>query len=380
MRHFTPFILAVCSFAAAAGAQAQAAKTFDIYVIDVEGGDATLFVAPSGESLLMDTGSGGPDSRDVNRILDAVKDAGLTHLDNLLTTHWHGDHFGGMAELASRIEIRNFIDHGPNTQNPNVRAEQFLHDTYPSLYAKAKHTVVKAGDRIPVAGLDWRVVTAAGGVIRTPLAGGGHPNPECASFQPRDKDDDGGVENPNSVGSVVAFGKFRIVHLGDLTWNKEFELMCPNNPIGTTDVFVVSNHSLVVSNTPVLVHALRPRVIIMNNGIRKGGRPETMMTFYSSPGLENLWELHFSLLSGQEYSVPGLFIANPLDDPMTTMPIAPMPPPADEYLAREPRSPPPPTHNGKAYWIKVSAQSDGSFTVTNQRNRFTKTYLARSRQ
>ncbi len=182
------------------------------------------------------------------------------------------------------------------------------------------------------------------------------------------------------LGSVVAFGKFRIVHLGDLTWNKEFELMCPNNPIGTTDVFVVSNHSLVVANTPALVHALRPRVIIMNNGIRKGGRPETMKTFYTSPGLENLWELHFSLLSGQEYTVPGLFIANILDDPMTAMPVEPMPPPADEYVLREPRSPAPPPHNGKAYWIKVSAQADGTFTVTNQRNMFTKTYPARSKQ
>jgi beta-lactamase superfamily II metal-dependent hydrolase len=378
MRTSCALILACFAFALFAAAPAKAARTFDIYVIDVEGGNATLFVAPTGESVLMDTGSGGPDARDARRILDAVKDAGLTHIDNLITTHWHGDHFGGMADLAARIEIRNFIDHGPNVQHPNVRAEEFLANTYPSLYAKAKHTVVKAGDRIAVAGLDWRVVTAAGAVIKNPLPGGGHPNPECAHFQPRDKDDDGGVENPNSVGSVVAFGKFRIVHLGDLTWNKEFELMCPNNPIGTTDVFVVSNHSLVVSNTLVLVHALRPRVIIMNNGTRKGGRPETMSTFYTSPGLENLWELHFSLLSGQEYSVPGLFIANGLDDPMTSMPIEPMPPPVDEYLAREPRSPPPPLHNGKAYWIKVSAQADGTFTVTNQRNMFTRTYAARS--
>ncbi|MGD0963839.1 MAG: MBL fold metallo-hydrolase [Candidatus Acidiferrales bacterium] len=380
MRRSMALVLTFLLSAGTAAAQAQTAKTFDIYVIDVEGGNATLFVSPSGESTLMDTGSGGPNSRDVNRILDAVKDAGLTHIDNLITTHWHGDHFGGTAELASRIPIRNFIDHGPNTQQPNVHAEEFLKNTYPSLYAKAKHTVVGPGDRIPVAGLDWRVVTAAGEVIKNPLPGGGHPNPACASFQPRDKGDDGGVENPNSVGSVVAFGKFRIVHLGDLTWNKEFELMCPNNPIGTTDVFVVSNHSLVVANTPVLVHALRPRVIIMNNGIRKGGRPETMKTFYTSPGLENLWELHFSLLSGQEYSVPGLFIANVLDDPMTAMPVEPMPPPADEYVLREPRSPAPPPHNGPAYWIKVSAQADGTFTVTNQRNMFSKTYIARSKR
>jgi competence protein ComEC len=360
-------------------AQVPPAKSFDIYAVDVEGGNATLFVSPSGVSTLMDTGSGGPKSRDVNRIMDAIHDAGLTRIDNLITTHWHGDHFGGMAELASRIPIGNFIDHGPNLQQPNTHAEDFLKDTYPSLYAKAKHTVVKPGDRIPVPGLDWRVVTAAGNVIKTPLPGGGRSNPACASFQPRDKDDDGGVENPSSVGSVVAYGKFRIAHLGDLTWNKEFDLMCPNNPIGTVDVFVVSNHSLVIANSPALVHALQPRVIVMNNGTRKGGRPETMKTFYTSPGLENLWELHFSLLSGQEYTVPGLFIANLIDDPITAMPVEPMPPPADEYVLRLPRSPDPPVHSGKAYWIKISAQADGSFTVTNQRNMFSKTYQSRSK-
>jgi hypothetical protein len=157
----------------------------------------------------------------------------------------------------------------------------------------------------------------------------------------------------------------------------DFKLMCPNNPIGTVDVFVTSNHGLRIANSETLVHALTPRVAIMNNGIRKGGEPALMKNLLTSPGLENLWEVHFSLLSGQEYTVPGLFIANILDDPMTAMPIAPLPPPADLYVLREPRSLPPPPHNGKAYWIKISAQNDGTFTVTNQRNGFTKTYLAR---
>ncbi|MGD0965904.1 MAG: MBL fold metallo-hydrolase [Candidatus Acidiferrales bacterium] len=358
-------------------AQTRTARTFDIYAIDVEEASATLLVSPSGASTLIDAGEGG--SRDVNRILDAVKDAGLTHIDNLLITHWHGGHFLGAGELALRIPIRNFIDHGPNTQQPNIRAEDFLNKAYPSLYSKAKHTVVKAGDTIPMAGLDWRVVSAAGEVIKTPLPGAGKPNPYCASFTPKDKDDDGGVENGQSVGSVIALGKFRMVHLGDLTWNKEFDLMCPNNPLGTVDLFMVSNHSLVISNSEVLVHALHPRVIIMNDGTRKGGRPVTMKTFYTSPGLENLWELHFSLLSGQEYTVPGLFIANTFDDSPTAMPVDPLPPPADEYVLRLPKSPDPPAHNGKAYWIKVSAQADGTFTVTNQRNQFSKTYRASSR-
>ena len=96
-----------------------------------------------------------------------------------------------------------------------------------------------------------------------------------------------------------------------------------------------------------------------------------MKTLHSSPGLEDLWQMHFSLLSGQEYTVPGMFIANTIDDQQPTMPIAPMPAPAPG-----PGAPPPPVHSGKAYWIKLSAGEDGSFTVTNARNGFSKTYRA----
>src|ERR1700735_4215796 len=125
------------------------AQTLDIYVIDVEGGNAVLFVSPSHESLLMDTGNVGAVAapRDAGRIVDAMKDAGVQRIDRLITTHWHGDHFGGMAELASRVSIREFIDHGPNVQ-PGEAADSFLQNTYPKLYANAKHTVVKAGDKI----------------------------------------------------------------------------------------------------------------------------------------------------------------------------------------------------------------------------------------
>src|SRR5262249_20691478 len=96
---------------------AQTRKTLDIYLIDVEGGNATLFASPSGESVLIDTGNGGAAAtRDADRIMAAVKDAGLQQIDHLITTHWHGDHFGGMAEVANRIPIREFIDHGANVQ------------------------------------------------------------------------------------------------------------------------------------------------------------------------------------------------------------------------------------------------------------------------
>jgi len=324
-------------------------------------------VAPSRQSLLIDTGNAGAAAaRDAGRIVEAIHDAGLQQIDHLITTHWHGDHFGGMAELARQVPIREFIDHGPNVQ-PGELADNFLRDTYPQLYAKAKHTVAKPGDTIAVAGLDVRVVASAGELIKTPLSGGGTANPYCASFKPSDNN----AEDPMSVATFIGLGKFRTVHLGDLTKNKEFELMCPTNRLGTVDVLLGLHHGVSSSNSEVMVHALHPRVAIMNNGTRKGGEPDVMTVVHSSPGLEDLWQLHFSLLSGQEYTVPGMFIANGVDDQQAAMPIGPMPAPAPG-----PGAPPPPVHNGPSHWIKVTAREDGSFTVTNSRNGFSKTYAA----
>jgi competence protein ComEC len=352
------------------GAAAQTRTTLDIYVVDVEGGNATLFVSPSGESVLIDTGNFAPEAaiRDAERIAAAARDARLTQIDHLITTHWHADHFGGMAEVAKRLPIRDYIDHGPNIQ-PQPPFEEFFAKGYPALYGAAKHTVAKPGDSIAVAGLDWRIVTSAGAALKTPLPGAGAANAACADFKPQAPDP---TENAQSVGSIVTFGKFRVAHLGDLTWNKEFDLMCPNNSVGTVDLFVVSHHGLGVSNSPALVHALRSRVAIVNNGTRKGAVPATMKTLFASPGLEDIWQIHFSQLSGQEYTAPGMFIANGIDQPLTAMPIEPI-------AAPGPDAPPPPAHNGPAWWIKVSAQPDGAFTVTNARNGFAKTYGAPGR-
>ncbi len=351
-------------------AAAQTRTTLDIYVIDVEGGNATLFVPPSGEAVLIDSGNVAPEAaiRDAERIMAAVKDAGLTQIDHLITTHWHNDHFGGMAELSKRIPIRHFIDHGPTVQ-PNPVIDAFLGKTYEELYGKARRTIAKPGDVIAVAGLDWRIVSSAGETLKTALPGAGSANPYCASHKPKNIDRS---ENAQSIGSVLTFGKFRAVHLGDLTWNKEFDLMCPENRIGTVDLFVASHHGQPSSNSPVLVHAMRPRVAIMNNGTRKGGQPDAMKVFFASPGLEDLWQIHFSQLSGQEYTVPGVFIANRTDEPLAAMPVAPMAPPPPG-----PTQPPAPAHNGPAFWIKVSAQQDGTFSVINARNGFSKTYAAR---
>ncbi len=358
--------LVLAAQSAPRSAAAQARTTLDIYVVDVEGGNATLFVAPSGESLLIDTGNVAPAAavRDAERIIAAAKDAGLTRIDNLIITHWHGDHYGGLAELAKRIAIRHFIDHGPNVQ-PDPQTDAFLANVYPKLYAGANHTVAKPGDKIAVAGLDVQVVTSAGETIKTPLPGAGASNPYCASFKPGENN----AEDPMSVGVHVSFGKFRTVHLGDLTKNKEFELMCPNNRLGGIDVFLGLHHGVNTSNSEVMIHATRPRVAIINNGTRKGGQPDVMKVLHSSPGLEDLWQMHFSQLSGQDYTVPGIFIANDTDVPLSAMPIQPIAAPAPG-----PGAPPPPAHNGPAYWIKVSAQPDGTFTVTNARNGFAKTY------
>ncbi len=360
-----PFVFLISALAAGLTAQSRPPATLDVYVIDVEGGNATLFVSPSRESLLIDTGNAGAAAvRDAGRIVDAMKDAGLRKIDRLITTHWHGDHFGGMAELASRVSIGEFIDHGPNVQ-PGEAADSFLREIYPRLTSQARHTVAKPGDRIPLAGAEVRVVTSAGETVKTPLTGAGKPNPYCADF----KAGENNAEDPQSVGIHVAFGKFRTIHLGDLTRNKEFELMCPNNRIGAVDVLLGLHHGQASSNSEVLVHALRPRVAIMNNGTRKGGEPDVMKSVHSSPGLEDLWQIHFSLLSGQEYTVPGMFIANTIDDQPAAMPVSPIPPPRPGS-----GSPAAPVHNGAAHWIKISARRDGSFTVTNSRNGFSKTY------
>ena len=330
--------------------QAQS-KTLDIYVVDMEGGNATLFVTPSREAVLIDTGNGGPAAvRDADRIMAAVKAAGVAEITALVTSHWHGDHMGAMTELAGRIPIRHYLDHGGNVQ-PNAAVDEFLQKTYPGLFGKSKHTVVKAGDALPLKGVEWRFVTSARDTIKNPLSGAGRPNPHCAGFKPHTVNPVSGqpignTEDEHSVGSHVTFGKFRALYLADFPYNKEFELMCPSNRLGTVDFLLVSRHGQHSSNSEALVHALRPRVGVINNGIRKGGQPETMRVLHASPGLEDLWQIHVAQLSGPEYDVPGMFVANTVEDPDHT----------------------------PANWIKVSGQEDGTFTVTNSRNGFTKTY------
>jgi hypothetical protein len=249
---------------------------------------------------------------------------------------------GNVPATVARIPAVTFVDHGPAAvHDPGTTASVRAYD---AVVAKARHLVVKAGDKIPFQGVDVLVVTSAGQAIKTPVEGGGAPNPLCPTTQPmtwKGTNEDES-ENAQCVGLLFTFGKFRMLDLADLTWNKELALMCPNNPIGTVDLFMVSHHGNDISNSPVLVHALRPRVAIMNNGARKIGAPAALKVIRSSPGLEALYQLHWSVRGGSE-NTPDEFIANLRDSP-----------------------------DGK--WIKVSASQDGSFTVTNGRTGASRTF------
>ncbi|MEO6527919.1 MAG: MBL fold metallo-hydrolase [Gemmatimonadaceae bacterium] len=345
--------------------QTPAAKPLDIYVVDTEGGKATLFVTPSGETVLVDTGN--PGARDLDRIMEVLGAAGVSKLDYLISTHYHTDHVGGLTALVQRVPVAHFMDHGANVESPE--AIPGFRAAYEALFATAKHTVLKPGDRIPVKGLDWRIVSSAGQAIKTPLPGAGHANAAiCASFQ-RKPDPATPDDNGQSVGSVIGFGRFRILDLGDLLWNNENDLVCPRNMIGTVDLYMVTHHGLDRSGPPQLVHSARPRVAVMQNGTRKGGAPSTFQTLRSSPGLEDIWTLHWSYAGGIEHNSAGVFIAN-VDSLSTIAGVLSATPGAQGGARGNPAHAP-------VYWIKISARTDGSFTVSNTRNGFSKTYAKR---
>jgi len=335
MRAFPILLLAL-----AGAALLPAAKNLEIYFIDVEGGQATLFVAPSGESMLIDTGWPGNNSRDANRIAAAAKHAGVKAIDYLLITHFHEDHVGGVPQLAGKLPIRTFIDHGESVEH-DPRAKE-LYAAYLEYRAKGKqHILAKPGLTIPIKGLDVQVLTADGDEIGSPLPGAGQANPLCAADSLRAPD---ATENARSVGTLIRFGNFRIIDMGDLTWNKEHELVCPNNKIGTVDLYIVSHHGSDLSGSPAFVQGIHPRVAIMDNGARKGGSASVWQTIHTSPGLEDIWQLHYAIAGGKDNNAPDTFIAN-----------------TDEQ-------------GDQGNWIHVSVHPDGSFIVTNTRNKYAKTY------
>jgi competence protein ComEC len=351
MRSGARIVLLAVIVAMTAVVFAQGRNALEVYFIDVEGGQATLFVSPSGESMLVDAGF--PGARDGERIAAAARDAGLKQIDYFLNTHFHADHFGSIPDLVGRIPVRTFVDHGMTVETGERSVAAFKE--YTAVRDKGKHLVVKAGDKVPIKGLDVQVVIAGGVATTTPLAPSTGANSLCGSVvaQPNDP-----TEDASSVGSVISIGSFRMIDLGDLTWNKEKELVCPNNLVGKVDLYLSTRHGLNGAGLPALVHALQPRVAVINNAGKKGASREHFLTIKNAPGLQALWQVHYSEprapvtqltesgeQGGKELNTAEPYIAN-LDD-------------------------------STAYFLRLSARADGSFTVTNPRQGFHQDYRPR---
>ncbi len=334
------------------------AKTLDFYTIDVEGGKSVLIVSPSGETMLFDAGWPALTNREasVDHIVKACQTAGVKSIDYLVISHFDIDHLGDVPQLASKIPIRHIFDHGdfqqapaPAVPDPHDRAyrdaaEQRF-EAYHTLRRKVGHTVLKPGDTLPIKGVTVQVVAAGGEFIQKPVNGGGAPNPLCATTQqaPLIERD---VEDNLSIGLLFTFGRFRLLDLADLESHHNRSLVCPNNLLGTVDVYQVNVHGQFKGITPELIGAIHPRVAIMGNGARKGADPSTWPILRATPGLEDIWQVH--------YSAAGTKATNPPDDFSANL------------------GPP-----DKRNLIKLSAQRDGSFTITNSRNGFIKIYKHR---
>ena len=331
-------VLSFCGDGAAASP--ENGKGLQIYFVDVEGGQATLFVSPEGKSLLIDTGWPDNNGRDADRIVAAAKLAGIQQIDSVLLTHYHMDHAGGITQLAAKIPIHTVVDHGEN-RDPKDAATEGVWEDYQKLMAKEKlnHIIAKPGDTLPLEGLEARVISSDGELIEKPLNGGGK-NAACDSSEKRPADQS---ENGRSLGVLLTFGKLRILDLGDLTSDKEAQLVCPVNKLGAIDIFVVSHHGSVSSNSREFLNSIAPRVAIMDNGASKGGAPSAWEAVEKSPRLEDLWQLHYANEGGSEHNVAPSFIAN-ISGPDT------------------------------GNYVKLTAWPDGNFEVFNSRTKQTKRY------
>jgi beta-lactamase superfamily II metal-dependent hydrolase len=329
---------AVLAHSHPAAAQSPDQKHLLIYSIDVEGGQATLLVSPTGASLLVDTGWPGNDGRDATRIQEAMRDAGITRIDHLLVTHFHVDHVGGVPELVKRVPIGEFLDHGPNREDSDITRHDFA--AYLKAIEGKPRRIVHPGDTISIPGLDAIVLTADGEHIASVPGVKPTPNPYCATEPKWDLDT---TENPRSAGVLVTYGKFRFLDLGDLTKAKEIPLVCPDNLIGKVDLYLVNHHGFNLSNSKAFVDAIHPRVAIMDNGAHKAGSPEAWQTVHESPGLEDLWMLHTAEDSDAAHNS------------------------ADDLIANV-------KGGADGVYLKVVASPNGSFSVTNTRTGKTKQY------
>ena len=315
-----------------------------IYAIDVEGGQSTLLISPTGASLLVDTGwpdGSGQTGRDAERIQRAMKDAGISRIDHVLITHFHTDHVGGVPELVKHVQVGEFLDHGVNREDSDITRHDYA--AYLKAIEGKPRRIVHPGDTITIPGLEAVVITADGEHIARVPGVKPEPNPYCASEPKWDLDE---TENPRSTGILVRYGKFRFLDLGDLTKAKEIPLVCPENLIGRVDLYLVDHHGFNLSNAKAFVDAIRPRVAIMDNGAHKAGSPEAWQTVHESPGIEDLWMLHTAEGSDAAHNSAEPLIANLKG-------------------------------GADGAYLKVVAEADGSFSVTNARTGMTKSYAAR---
>ena len=328
------------AFTLAAAASAQKAGHLVVYAIDVEGGQASLFVSPSKTSLLVDTGWPDNNGRDANRIVAAMHDAGISKLDYVLITHFHVDHVGGVPNLVEQVKVGQFLDHGENREDSDITRHDYA--AYLKAIGNTPRRIVHPGDTIDIPDLTTIVLAADGEHIAKVPGITPEPNSYCTSEPHWDLDTS---ENPRSAGILIRYGKFRFLDLGDLTKAKEIPLVCPDNLIGRVDVYLVNHHGFNQSNTRALVDGIRPRVAIMDNGAHKAGSPEAWQTVHESPGLEALYMLHTAEGNDDAHNSAEEFIANLKGD-------------------------------GEGNYLKVVANRDGSFSVTNSRTGKTDHYAS----
>lgn len=340
-------LLTLIAVAGAASVQSQNTKRLlEIFYVDVEGGAATLIVTPAGESILVDAGWPGFDGRDAKRIEAAMKAANIQQIDHLVMTHYHVDHFGGIPELARRVKVAKFYDHGPMTSLDEDRNFAEKNAAYQAA-TKGQSITLTPGSEIKLKqtsgapALSLQCLSTRGEIapnkVKTPPA-----SAECtnAEMKPVDKSD-----NARSVVLLLRYGNFDFLDTGDLTWNIEHKLICPRNLIGEIDLYQVAHHGLNSSNNPLLLQAVKPTVAIMNNGPRKGGSAETVKWLGELPSLKALWQVHRNIASTAEQNAPADFIAN-LEE-----------------------------QNDAAHMIHVSVDAaKKSFTVTNARNKLSRSY------
>jgi quinol monooxygenase YgiN/beta-lactamase superfamily II metal-dependent hydrolase len=324
-------------------------RNLDIYWVDVEGGAATLVVSPSGESMLIDSGWEVGD-RDAKRILSTAQRAGLTKIDYFILSHFHADHAGGLVALSKLMPIGKCFDRGDFIEPAN----QKWRDGYLSVCGN-KRTILKPGDTIPLKGLQVDIVASDGRLIAQPVNGGGQSNPLCATAENKPKDV---PENQLMVGALVSYGRFTFLDLADLDWEKEMELACPTNRLGQISIWQAGRHgALDGAGAPGFLYAVKPQVVVVNNGPRKGlggpspGADKPKYVHYEriakTPDIEGIWQGHLSLLD-KEHNTAESMIAN-IED----------------------------TADCQGHYIQASVAENGTFTVTNSRNGFSRAYAAR---